>query len=76
MQTSSSPLKFQTLLVTLLLLLFLPAFSNSEWVSVVSRSLYTIVMLASLYLVAENRKELLTGVLLFHDANISNNLGL
>ena len=72
MQTSGRPLKFQTLLVTMTLLLFLPAISYSEWVSVVSRSLYTVVMLASLYLVVANRKELWIGILLFIPVTSSN----
>jgi hypothetical protein len=72
MRSPNNPFKFQTLLGTLVLLLFLPAISNSEWVSVISRSLYTVVMLASLYLVAANRKELLIGVLLFIPVTSSN----
>jgi len=65
MRSTNVPLSFETLLGAMLLLLFVPALVGTEWVSLMSRSLYTIVMLASLYLVSTNRKSLITGIILF-----------
>ena len=65
MRVRDVPLSFETLLIAMLLLLFVPALVSSERVSDISRGLYTVVMLASLYLVSKNRKHLVTGIILF-----------
>ena len=65
MRVRDVPLSFETLLIAMLLLLFVPALVSSERVSDISRGLYTVVMLASLYLVSTNRKHLVTGIILF-----------
>ena len=55
MREANVPLSFEALLVAMLLLLFVPVLVSAEWVSSISRSLFTIVMLASLYLVSIGR---------------------
>ncbi len=62
---ASVPLSFQMLLGAILLLLFVPTLADAEWVSHVSRTLYTLVMLASLYLVSSKRRDLVIGIILF-----------
>ena len=59
------PLSFQMLLGAILLLLFVPTLADADWISSVSRTLYTLVMLASLYLVSSKRRDLVIGILLF-----------
>jgi len=65
MRTANVTLSFQTLLAAILLLLFVPALADAHRISFVSRTLYQLVMLASLYLVSSNRKDLIIGILLF-----------
>ena len=59
------PLSFEALLTAMVLFLFVPVLAHVDWISKVSASLYTIVMLASLYLVSKNRKDLVIGIVLF-----------
>lgn len=65
MRTANVPLSFEALLAAMVLLLFVPVLASAEWASVVSRALYTLVMLASLYLVSLNRRDLVIGFILF-----------
>ena len=65
MRAVNVPLSFEMLLGTMMLLLFAPSLASVEWVASISRSLYTVVMLASLYLVSTNRRDLVIGIILF-----------
>lgn len=65
MRSANVPLSFEMLLGTMLLLLFVPSLVNAEWVASISRSLYTVLMLSSLYLVSTNRRDLVIGIILF-----------
>ncbi len=49
----------------MVLLLFVPTLVTAEWLTPISRLHYTVTMLASLYLVSVDRRELTIGVLLF-----------
>ncbi|MFP6808522.1 MAG: potassium channel family protein [Pseudomonadales bacterium] len=71
MRPAKLPFGFETLLGTMLLLMFLPTLAHADWVSTISRTLYTAVMLASLYLVADNHKELTIGIILFIPAALT-----
>lgn len=71
MRATNLPLSFETLLGAMMLLLFVPALASADWVSPISRGLYTVVMLASLYLVSTNRRHLITGIILFVPATIT-----
>ena len=71
MRATNVPLSFETLLGAMLLLLFVPSMVSADWVSAISRFLYTLVMLASLYLVSTNRRHLIIGIILFVPATIT-----
>lgn len=65
MQSHTRIVSFETLLFSMVLLLIVPTMVTSEWITTVSRLLYTFTMLASLYLVSANRNELIVGIILF-----------
>ena len=63
MLTSSSPLSFLSLLISLVLLLFMPGLFN-EFSAALIRILFALVLIASLYLVATEKKQLIIGLAL------------
>lgn len=63
MLTSSSPLSFLGLLVSLILLLFMPGLF-SDYSGALISILFALVLIASLYLVATERKHLIIGLTL------------
>ncbi len=65
MKSNTNLVSFQALLTSLVLLLFLPTLATAEWLSTVSRLLFSITMLCCLYLAARDRKELLVGTVIF-----------
>ena len=52
-------------MVCLVMLLFIPTLATAEWLSTVSRVLFSFTMASSLYLVARDRKELLISGIIF-----------
>lgn len=65
MKSNSNLVSTQALLVCLVMLLFIPTLATAEWLSTVSRLLFSFTMASSLYLVARDRKELLIGGIIF-----------
>lgn len=65
MQSKMRIVSFETLLFSMVLVLIVPTLVSGEWLTPISRILYTFTMIASLYLVSANRNELVIGVLLF-----------
>lgn len=65
MNSNTSLVSFQALLTSLVLLLFLPTLASAEWLSTVSRLLFSVTMLCCLYLAARDKKELLIGTIIF-----------
>ncbi len=65
MRNARLPLSFESLFSAQLLLLFVPTLVSAEWVEAVSRSFYTLLMLASLYMVSTSRRDLVIGIALF-----------
>lgn len=65
MQARSPFISFQTLLISMVLLLIVPTLVTAEWLTPISRLHYTFTMIASLYLVSADRRELMTGIILF-----------
>jgi hypothetical protein len=65
MRNARLPLSFESLFVAQLLLLFAPTLVSAEWVESISRSFYTLLMLASLYMVSTSRRDLVIGIVLF-----------
>ena len=65
MKSNSNLVSTQALLICLVMLLFIPTLATAEWLSTVSRLLFSFTMASSLYLVARDRKELLIGGIIF-----------
>jgi hypothetical protein len=65
MKSKARVISFDILLLSLVLLLIIPSLVSTDWVSVVSRVLYSLTMLASLYLVSANPRDFVIGILLF-----------
>ena len=65
MKSNSNLVSTQALLVCLVMLLFIPTLATAEWLSTVSRLLFSFTMASSLYLVARDRKELLISGIIF-----------
>lgn len=65
MKSNTNLVSIQALLISLVLLLFIPTLATAEWLSTVSRLLFSFTMASSLYLVARDRKELLIGGIIF-----------
>jgi hypothetical protein len=65
MKSYNNLVSSQALLISLVLLLFIPTLATAEWLSTVSRLLFSFTMVSSLYLAARDRMELLIGVIIF-----------
>lgn len=65
MQARSPFVSFQTLLISMVLLLIVPTLVTAEWLTPISRLHYTFTMIASLYLVSADRNQLIVGIILF-----------
>ena len=65
MKSNSNLVSSQALLISLVLLLFVPTLATAEWLSTVSRLLFSFTMASSLYLAARDRTELLIGTIIF-----------
>ena len=63
---------FQLLLVSFALMLFLPGLLQGDFSSIFSRGLFTLILFSCLYLVANRRQDLITGVVLALPAVITN----
>jgi voltage-gated potassium channel len=67
-----SPLSFEILLLSFALLLFIPGIFQGSYSSYLSRYLFTLILLSSLYIVAHKRRDLIIGVLLAIPAFVTN----
>ncbi len=65
MQSNTRIVSFETLLISMVLLLIVPTLVSAEWLTPISRLHYTFTMIASLYLVSADRNELIVGIILF-----------
>jgi hypothetical protein len=65
MKSNNNLVSSQALLISLVLLLFIPTLATAEWLSTVSRLLFSFTMVSSLYLAARDRTELLIGAIIF-----------
>ena len=66
------PLSFETLLLSFALMLFIPGIFQGSYGGYLSRGLFTLILLSSLYIVGHNRKDLTIGVLLAAPAMLMN----
>jgi hypothetical protein len=66
------PLSFQMLLASFALMLFVPGLFQGDFSSLISRFLFTLILLSSLYIVANRRKDLIVGVALALPAVVTN----
>ena len=65
MKSNTNLVSFQALLISLVLLLFIPTLATAEWLSTVSRLLFSFTMVSCLYLAARDRTELVIGAIIF-----------
>jgi voltage-gated potassium channel len=65
MKSNINLVSFQALLISLVLLLFVPTLATTEWLTTVSRLLFSLTMASCLYLAALNRTELIIGTIIF-----------
>lgn len=65
MKSNTNLVSIQALLISLVLLLFIPTLATAEWLSTVSRLLFSFTMVSTLYLAARDRTELLIGAIIF-----------
>jgi voltage-gated potassium channel len=65
MKSNTNLVSFQALLISLVLLLFVPTLATADWLSTVSRLLFSFTMVSCLYLAARDRRELIVGVMIF-----------
>ena len=65
MKSNTNLVSIQALLISLVLLLFIPTLATAEWLSTVSRLLFSFTMVSTLYLAARDRTALLIGAIIF-----------
>ena len=65
MKSNTNLVSFQALLISLVLLLFIPTLATAERLSTVSRLLFSFTMVSCLYLAAHDRSELVIGTIIF-----------
>lgn len=71
MKTNVRFVSFEVLLFSMILLLLVPTLVSGNWLPPISRLLYSFTMIACLYLVSSERRQLVTGLVLFLPAVVT-----